>query len=152
MEFRYVIIFIYIIFVLVMKSENLTYNLLAHMNDIQTPNSKGPLDVVKHNLYYTGYPKDKFHFIKGKVEDSLRNETIVLPDKIAILRIDTDWYESTKVELDVLWHRVQSGGVLIVDDYYAWQGARTAVDEFFRDKLDLDATRIGGTIFAYWKP
>lgn len=111
---------------------------------------------MKHNLYYTGYPKDKFHFIKGKVEDSLHDETIVLPDKIAILRIDTDWYESTKVELDVLWHRVQSGGVLIVDDYYAWQGARTAVDEFFKDKLDLDATLIGdsGTtgVFAYWKP
>lgn len=73
------------------------------------------------------------HFIKGKVEDTLRDERN-LPEKIAVLRLDTDWYESTKVELEVLYPRLRPGGVLIIDDYGYWQGARKAVDEYFADR------------------
>ncbi len=54
-----------------------------------------------------------------------------MPDKISVLRLDTDWYESTKRELEVLWPRLVKGGVLLIDDYGHWQGARKAVDEFF---------------------
>jgi len=72
-------------------------------------------------------------FIKGKVEDTLRDERN-LPEKIAVLRLDTDWYESTKVELEVLYPRLRPGGVLIIDDYGYWQGARKAVDEYFADR------------------
>lgn len=54
-----------------------------------------------------------------------------VPDSIAVLRLDTDWYESTKKELDALYPRLSSGGVIIVDDYGVWQGARAAVDEYF---------------------
>jgi hypothetical protein len=71
-------------------------------------------------------------FVKGKVENTLR-ESKNLPERIALLRLDTDWYESTKVELEVLYPRLNVGGVLIVDDYGHWQGARRAVDEYFRD-------------------
>ena len=54
-----------------------------------------------------------------------------LPDKIAILRLDTDFYESTKAELETLYPRLSPGGELIVDDYGEWAGARKAVDEYF---------------------
>ena len=54
-----------------------------------------------------------------------------VPEQIAILRLDTDWYESTKTELEVLYPRLAPGGICILDDYGHWQGARQAVDEYF---------------------
>lgn len=89
------------------------------------------LDLVKKNVLSTGYPAERVHFIKGKVEDTLPASA---PDRIALLRLDTDWYESTRHELLHLYPRLVEGGVLIVDDYGAWQGARRAVDEFFRER------------------
>ena len=68
--------------------------------------------------------------IKGKVENTLRNKQ-KLPKKISILRLDTDFYESTKIELEVLFPRLVKGGVLIIDDYGFWKGAKKAVDEYF---------------------
>ncbi|MBV1831309.1 hypothetical protein HNW77_11720 [Komagataeibacter sp. AV436] len=56
------------------------------------------------------------------------------PEKIAVLRLDTDWYESTRHELEHLYPRLVPGGVLIIDDYGYWAGARKAVDEYFSDK------------------
>ena len=85
------------------------------------------LDDVKQNMAKTGYPFDKFIFVEGKVEDTLPN---TLPDEIAILRLDTDWYESTKQELIYLFPRLVSKGVIIVDDYYSWTGSKQAVDEY----------------------
>jgi O-methyltransferase len=76
----------------------------------------------------TGYPSDRVHYVKGLVEATVPQQA---PDEIAILRLDTDWYESTKHELEHLWPRVRPGGVLIVDDYGHFEGARRAVDEFF---------------------
>ena len=70
--------------------------------------------------------------IKGKVEDTLLNEKN-LPESISILRLDTDWYESTKIELEILYKRLVKGGVLILDDYGHWTGAKKAVDEYFVD-------------------
>eukprot|EP00930_Biecheleria_cincta_P050774 TRINITY_DN3594_c0_g1_i1.p1 TRINITY_DN3594_c0_g1~~TRINITY_DN3594_c0_g1_i1.p1 ORF type:complete len:299 (-),score=39.98 TRINITY_DN3594_c0_g1_i1:245-1141(-) len=91
----------------------------------------GPEDVVRNNMLYTQYPKDNIHFIRGKVEDTLRNSTHVLPDRIAVLRLDTDWYSSTLVELEVLYDRLVPGGLLFVDDYCAWAGSRKATEFFF---------------------
>jgi O-methyltransferase len=85
------------------------------------------LDEVKSNLATTGYPTERLHFVEGMVEDTI---PAVAPEEISILRIDTDWYESTRHELLHLWPRLSPGGVLIVDDYGHWQGARRAVDEF----------------------
>jgi hypothetical protein len=73
---------------------------------------------------------DNITLVKGKVEDTL-DRTENIPDKIAILRLDTDWYESTRKELEVLYPRLVRGGVLIVDDYGHWSGAKKAVDEYF---------------------
>ena len=72
-------------------------------------------------------------FIKGKVEDTLKIKSN-LPAEISILRLDTDFYSSTKIELETLYERLVSGGILIIDDYGHWQGARKAVDEFFTKK------------------
>ena len=71
--------------------------------------------------------------ISGKVEDTLVVESN-LPEKISILRLDTDWYESTKVELEVLFPRLERGDVFIIDDYGHFAGSRKAVDEFFEER------------------
>jgi hypothetical protein len=85
------------------------------------------LEDVTKNVRLTGYPLEKIQFIQGKVEETIPQ---VIPDQIAILRLDTDWYESTQHELKHLFPRLHPQGVLIVDDYGYWQGARKAVDEF----------------------
>lgn len=83
---------------------------------------------VRQNMSRTGYPEEQLQFVKGKVEDTLVGE---VPERIALLRLDTDWYESTKICLEVLFPRLVAGGVLIIDDYGHWQGCRQAVDEYF---------------------
>ena len=83
---------------------------------------------VEANLRSTGYPFDRFTFVEGDVAQTL---TTWVPDSIAILRLDTDWYESTRVSLETLYPRLVPGGVCILDDYGHWQGARKAVDEYF---------------------
>jgi hypothetical protein len=86
------------------------------------------LEDVRRNVVSTGYPKEKLHLIKGKVEDTIPKHA---PEQIALLRLDTDWYESTAHELKHLYPRVASNGVVIIDDYGHWHGARQAVDEYF---------------------
>jgi hypothetical protein len=92
-----------------------------------------PLEEVEENFRRNHLLDDSVFFIKGKVEDTLVDES-QLPDRIALLRLDTDWYESTKIELEVLYPRLVSGGVLIIDDYGHWAGARKAVDEYFENE------------------
>lgn len=77
-------------------------------------------------------PGATFRLVKGKCEDTLRGSD--LPARISVLRLDTDWYQSTKVELEVLYPRVTRGGFVFIDDYGAWQGSRKATDEFLADK------------------
>jgi O-methyltransferase len=86
------------------------------------------LDDVQANIWSTGYPRDHIHFVKGKVEDTI---PATLPARIALLRLDTDWYESTRHELTHLYPLLSRHGVMIIDDYGHWQGARQAVDEYF---------------------
>jgi O-methyltransferase len=89
------------------------------------------LDEVRQNMLSTGYDPDRIHLVKGKVEDTLPGAA---PEEIALLRLDTDWYESTRHELIHLFPRISPGGVLILDDYGHWAGARCAADEYFRDE------------------
>jgi hypothetical protein len=93
----------------------------------------GSLEEVRRNMASTTYPPEQLRFVPGKVEDTIPAEG---PDRIALLRLDTDWYESTKHELEHLWDRLEPGGVLIIDDYGHWAGAREAVDEFFLGRDD----------------
>jgi hypothetical protein len=86
------------------------------------------IEEVKQNLAQTDYPGENLHFIKGDVGETLEQ---VVPNRIALLRLDTDWYESTRVELEILFPKLVPGGVLIVDDYGHFTGAQKAVDEYF---------------------
>ncbi|MFB8270161.1 TylF/MycF/NovP-related O-methyltransferase [Streptomyces sp. NPDC055955] len=85
------------------------------------------LDDVKSGFRSVPYPEERLHFVQGKVEDTVPEQA---PEQISILRLDTDWYASTKHELDHLYDRLVPGGILLIDDYGYWQGSRQAVDEF----------------------
>ncbi|MBX3625509.1 MAG: class I SAM-dependent methyltransferase [Rhizobacter sp.] len=91
------------------------------------------LEDVKANLASTGYPAERIHYVQGKVEDTI---PATLPKQIALLRLDTDWYESTRHELQHLYPLLAKHGPLIIDDYGHWQGARQAVDEYFANAAE----------------
>ena len=93
------------------------------------------LESVKQSLNTTKYPENHLHYIVGDVLKTLEDKANI-PEKIAVLRLDTDWYESSKVELEKLYDNVVKGGLIIFDDYYHWDGQRRAVDEFF-EKLNI---------------
>jgi len=86
------------------------------------------LNDVRINMNSTKYPQEKMHFVKGPVEQTIPEHSP--KGKIALLRLDTDWYESTRHELEYLFPMLQEGGVMILDDYGHWEGARLAVDEY----------------------
>jgi hypothetical protein len=84
---------------------------------------------VEDNLRMIDYPFKNFHFVEGPVETTLSSG---FSKPICLLRLDTDFYESTRIELEVLFPRLVTAGILIVDDYGHWLGARKAVDEYFQ--------------------
>ncbi len=88
-----------------------------------------PLAEVKQAMMLTHYPWEKMAFVEGPVETTI---PAYAPEQIALLRLDTDWHASTFHELEHLYPRLADGGILIVDDYGHWQGARKAVDTYFR--------------------
>ena len=88
------------------------------------------LEEVTKNMASTNYPSDKLIYVQGTVEETIPR---VMPEKIALLRLDTDWYASTKHELTYLFPKLVVGGVLIIDDYGHWQGCKQAVDEYFKE-------------------
>ena len=87
-----------------------------------------PAADVRSAMDATGYPRERVHLVEGPVEATLPGQA---PDQIAVLRLDTDWYASTLHELQHLYPRVVPGGVLLLDDYGHYAGARRAVDEYF---------------------
>jgi hypothetical protein len=88
---------------------------------------EAPLREVEFNMAQTGYPPERVSLVEGDVLDTIPQQA---PEQIALLRLDTDWYESTKHELAHLYNRVSPNGVVIIDDYGHWRGAKKAVDEF----------------------
>jgi hypothetical protein len=91
------------------------------------------LEEVKNNLQTSKFPQENIIFVKGDVTKTLQDKNNT-PEKISLLRLDTDWYKSTKDELNVLYPKLVDKGVLIVDDYGHWKGSKRAVDEYFKDK------------------
>lgn len=89
-----------------------------------------PLEEVAQNVRRTGYPMERVHFVKGKVEQTIPG---TMPDEIAFLRLDTDFYDSTRHELVHLYPRLSPRGILTVDDYGHWLGSRKAVDEYIAE-------------------
>jgi O-methyltransferase len=90
----------------------------------------GTIEEVTENLGKTGYPGDKITYVKGKIEETV---PATIPKRIALLRLDTDWFESTKHEMEHLFPLLSTDGILILDDYGYWQGARKAVDEYIAE-------------------
>lgn len=91
------------------------------------------LEEVRATIASTGYPQEKVHFVQGDVRDTIPQwrERI---GPISLLRLDTDWYELTKLEMNALYPLLVSRGLLIVDDYGFWKGARQAIDEYFQQQ------------------
>ena len=101
---------------------------------------RADLDSVRERVLATGYPKERIHFVKGMVEDTLPQYA---PEQIALLRLDTDFYKSTKHELAHLYPRIARGGFLILDDYGVFRGAQQAADEYFEEHdVDMFLTRV----------
>jgi hypothetical protein len=92
--------------------------------------AKNSLSDVQNAMAKTGYPTKQIEYVVGPVETNIPQK---IPEKIALLRLDTDWYESTYHELCHLWPRLAVGGILIIDDYGHWAGAKKAVDQYFSE-------------------
>jgi O-methyltransferase len=110
---------------------------------------KADLGLVRRNVESTGYPPERLRYIEGPVEQTIPHS---LPGSIALLRLDTDFYASTRHELQHLYPLIPSGGVVIIDDYGAWQGARRAVDEFLVDRPEIFLHRLDVTGRLFIKP
>lgn len=91
------------------------------------------IEDVENNCRMSSIDTRGINFVKGDVLETLK-DTQYIPDSISVLRLDTDWYESTKLELEVLYPNLSKNGVLIIDDYGHWEGARKAVDEYFSNQ------------------
>ncbi|MFQ5962318.1 MAG: TylF/MycF/NovP-related O-methyltransferase [Candidatus Methylomirabilales bacterium] len=98
------------------------------------------IDDVRANMALTRYPANNIHFHEGNVTKTLPCEDV---KKISILRLDTDWYESTRHGLVHLYPKLAAGGFCIIDDYAEWEGARKAVDEYIAEhKLKVFLNRV----------
>jgi hypothetical protein len=103
-----------------------------------------PVPEVQAALALTGYDPARLHFVEGSVEETLPDYA---PSQIALLRLDTDWYASTRHELVHLYPLLVLGGVIIIDDYGHLQGARKAADEYLGDhRILLDRIDYSGRI------
>lgn len=101
-----------------------------------SPDSRGsswcrsPLEEVRGNMGACGCPGAKMNFVVGDVLATIPDN---VPSQIALLHLDTDWYKSTKHELEHLYPLVSKGGYIVVDDYGHWSGSRKAVDEYLAE-------------------
>lgn len=95
----------------------------------------------------TQYPRKKIQFHRGDI----RTETTA-PERIAVLRLDTDFYDSTKHELELFYDRVAPGGVVLIDDYGHWMGCRKAVDEWLVKHPEITLQSIDETGVFFVKP
>ncbi|MBW8486984.1 TylF/MycF/NovP-related O-methyltransferase [Actinomadura parmotrematis] len=88
------------------------------------------LEDVREGFAQVDFPAERVHYVKGLVQDTVPERA---PERISVLRLDTDWYASTRHELAHLYPRLSPGGVLILDDYGWWQGSREAVEEYLAE-------------------
>lgn len=91
------------------------------------------LQLVKDNVESSGYDIERLFYIVGDIRETLNIDSN-LPKKICVLRLDTDWYDSTKIEMEKLYDLVSDGGVVIIDDYYLWSGQKKAIDDFLKSR------------------
>jgi len=110
----------------------------------------GTVDMVRSVIRMSNYPEDKMIFVEGLVEDTIPAQR---PDRVSILRLDTDFYSSTLHELVHLYPILSSGGILIIDDYGVFQGSRAATDQYIaQHNLKLFLSRVNGSVRLIVKP
>jgi Macrocin-O-methyltransferase (TylF). len=110
-----------------------------HVRPLPKGSCLGALEEVRWvTLEKFKLPEDRIEYVKGWFENTVPSTRSKIK-KLAILRIDGDWYESTKVCLEGLFEKVQPGGYVIIDDYDSCVGAKRAVDEFVAAN-NLDVT------------
>lgn len=111
---------------------------------------RASLDEVWERVRDLGYPTIRLHLVKGMVEETLPSYA---PEKIAVARLDTDFYSSTKHEFEQLYPRVSPGGIVIIDDYGAFLGSKTATDEYMAERgLNISLTAVDDHIRLFVKP
>jgi len=121
-------------------------NRKGHKGSEMTGDYAVSMDEVQENLKLVGYTLGNIKMVKGDVRQSCKRHC---PKEIALLRVDVDFYEATKVVLEVMYPKLSKGGVVILDDYETWLGSRKAVDEFFGSQIDKLITRRDSSA-AYW--
>ena len=136
------------------SSEDININSKKNYNEFLDNNSKSSslknfyryenINNVEKNLLSTNYDKNKIFFIKGLVEETIPKK---IPEKICLLILDTDYYKSTKHELNHLYPLLIKGGIIIIDDYGTWSGVKKAVDEYFDHLNDFKSFIDHKTIF-----
>ena len=136
------------------SSEDININSKKNYNEFLDNNSKSSslknfyryenINNVEKNLLSTNYDKNKIFFIKGLVEETIPKK---IPEKICLLILDTDYYKSTKHELNHLYPLLIKGGIIIIDDYGTWSGVKKAVDEYFDHLNDFISFIDHKTIF-----
>lgn len=87
----------------------------------------GSEEKVHQAMAISGFPKSRYIIRKGWFKDTFQME---LPQKVSLLHIDSDWYESVLICLDTFYDRVVEGGVILLDDFGHWEGAREALFDF----------------------
>lgn len=103
-----------------------------HIRPLPAGSCRGEISEVKHLLLFAERsPADRVRFVRGWFERTLAACSLEI-GPIALLRIDADWYSSTKTCLESLYDHVVSGGAVIIDDYQSCHGCKRAVDEFLR--------------------
>ena len=117
---------------------------------IDTISCYSPLDEVKKNLLESKFNHNKLKIVVGDVNETLLSEQNI-PTNICVLRLDTDWYSSTKKELEVLYPKLTVNGVLIVDDYGHWKGCKKAVDEYAENLKKFEFEQIDYTGIIHYK-
>jgi O-methyltransferase len=107
---------------------------VAWQKDTTSPkyydNCRAPAEYARAAMNLAGV--QRFHLIAGFFDKTLPE--FQLQEKMALLRLDGDWYESTMVCLKHLFDKVAEGGLIIVDDYYTWDGCSRAVHDFLSSK------------------
>ena len=109
------------------KEKGNLYNKTFNYKKFETSSLNNTLSNIKKNCKNI----EELYLIKGKIENTLEKENI---KKISLLMLDTDYYESTKFALEKLYDKVSQNGIIYIDDYGNWKGAKQAVDEFFEKK------------------
>ncbi len=109
---------------------------------------KVSLEQVQANFERFHLLDERVRFLKGWFCDTLPNAPI---EKLALLRMDGDLYESTNDALHSMYHRVVPGGFVVVDDYSTWTGCRQAITEFrAKHQIDAELIPIDGSA-VYWR-